>query len=241
MRSVFITATDTGVGKTIVTAGVLSAARAAGLDAVPMKPTQTGCVCRDGRWSAPDLDLCYSLSGYEPAPVELALACPYPFQPACSPHLAAAMAGRRVSIPGIVYRFRRLRAAHDAVLVEGAGGVQVPLNEKQTMLDLMRALKLPVILVTRTSLGTLNHTLLSVESLRAAGLNLLGIVAVHHSPHPPGIVEDNNLQTLEGVARVPVLARIPYFGELAQECMAPSQFKKTVAPLFTPVLRTLGG
>ena len=211
MHSVFITGTDTGVGKTVVAAALLAAARAAGMDAVPMKPVQTGCAPTSDPGSVPDLDFCLAMAGWAPAPAERALLCPYPLQPPCSPHLAAAMAGRRISIPRIAYRFGRLAAAHDAVVVEGAGGVLAPLNERETMLDLMRALRLPVLLVVRPGLGTLNHTLLSLGALRGAGVRAAGLVVVHTSrPRADEWIRRDNLQTLESRGGVPVLAELPH-------------------------------
>lgn len=241
MNSLLITATDTGVGKTVVTAGLLAAARRRGLDAAPMKPTQTGCVYREGRWLAPDLEFCYGMSGYRPEPAELGLACPFPFEPACSPHLAAALAGRRVSLASVVYRFRRLCERHPVVFVEGVGGVRVPLNEQDTMLDLMRALGIPVLVVTRCSLGTLNHTLLTTEALRAAGIPVLGLVAVRATPGPPGLVEEDNLRTLPERTGLPLLACLDYEPGLARGEPGAEAFDAAVASRLDRVLDALDG
>jgi dethiobiotin synthetase len=241
MKSLLITATDTGVGKTVVTAGLLAAARQRGLDAAPMKPTQTGCVYREGRWVAPDLEFCYGMSGYRPEPAELGLACPFPFEPACSPHLAAAMAGRRVSLPSVVYRFRRLCERHPVVFVEGVGGVRVPLNEQDTMLDLMHALGLPVLVVTRCALGTLNHTLLTADALRTAGIPVLGLVAVHTTPGQPGLIEADNLRALPERTGLRLLACVDYEPELAGETPQATTFQRTIAATLNPVLDALDG
>ncbi|MBP7276198.1 MAG: dethiobiotin synthase [Kiritimatiellae bacterium] len=239
MFSLLITATDTGVGKTVVTAAMVAEARKRGRDAVPMKPSQTGCVWADGRWVAPDLEFCYEMSGYRPPQAELGLACPFPFMPACAPHLAASMAGRRVSLASIAYRHRRLCAAHELVAVEGIGGVRVPLNIQDTMLDLMAALRLPVLLVVRTGLGTLNHTLMSLDVLRAAEIPLLGLVAVRQVTGPMTALEQDNLEFMERRGHVPILACLERHEALARGEMTPQEFRSKVAPALSPALDAL--
>lgn len=239
MFSLLITATDTGVGKTVVTAALIAEARRRGMDAVPMKPSQTGCVWAGGRWIAPDLEFCYEMSGYRPPSVEMGLACPFPFVPACSPHLAAMMAGRRVSLASIAYRHRRLCEAHDLVAVEGIGGVRVPLNTQDTMLDLMAALRLPVLLVVRTGLGTLNHTLLSLDVLRATGIPLLGLIAVRSITGAMSVLEQDNLEFMEQRGNIPILGCLERHDSLAQGRMTPEEFRSEVAPAMGPALDAL--
>jgi dethiobiotin synthetase len=216
MKGLFITGTDTGVGKTFVAAAVLKAWRAHGVDAVPIKPVQTGCTRkRGGSWVAEDLEFCLAAGGLNPLPSERRLMVSYAFRPACSPHLAAAEAGARISIPRIVAACRRLARAHDAVVVEGAGGVLAPLGQRRTMLDLMRALGLPVILVARPGLGTLNHTFLSLRVLRGAGLDVAGVVLNQVAPGRRGLIETDNRRTIERMGRVSVLADLRYGIRLA--------------------------
>jgi dethiobiotin synthetase len=193
-----------------VSAGLLSALRRRGEDAVPMKPVQTGCVRRGGVWRAPDLDACLDAAGLEPSARERALMTVYAFQPACSPHLAAARAGRSISLPRIARAARTLLAAHTCLIVEGAGGVLVPLNGRRTQVDLMQRLGLPVVLVARPGLGTINHTLLSLRVLRAAGLTVRGVVFNATAPGRPGFIERDNAVTVARLGRVPVLASLPY-------------------------------
>ena len=131
---------------------------------------------------------------------------PYAFRPACSPHLAAARAGVRIDLACITRAARALAAAHDFVVVEGAGGVLVPLDGRLTMVDLMRRLGLPVLLVARTGLGTINHTLLSLLALRENGLAVAGVVFNQSSPGRRGIIERDNVQTVARLGRVAVAA-----------------------------------
>ncbi len=220
MRGVFITGTDTGVGKTLVAAGLLKALRGTGLDAVPMKPVQTGCERRQGSWVAPDLELSLKTAGLAPSPAEIALMAPYCFHPACSPHLAARLAGRKISLLIIRRAFRQLRGAHDVVVVEGAGGVLVPLDGQRTMVDMMKSLGLPVVLVARSGLGTINHTLLSIRTLRQAGLTVKAVVLNQTSPGRQGAIERDNRKVIERMGAVPVVAALG-FGLTASRAARP--------------------
>jgi dethiobiotin synthase len=158
---------------------------------------------------------------------------PYQFEPACSPHLAAKMAGTEIDISEIVIAARALTSDYDFVIVEGAGGVLVPLNQRaaseaqiifegnrakpgSTMLDLMHALKFPVLLAARPGLGTINHTLLSLRALRTDGLDIAGIVFVAGTAAESGFIEDDNIATIEHFGKVPILGTIPYCAQLAE-------------------------
>ncbi len=215
-QSIFVTGTDTGVGKTVVCAALLTLLRSksVGLDAVPMKPVQTGCVRRHGQLVAPDLDFCLQMSGLAVSAAERHRMAPYCFAKACSPHLAAARAGRHIVLRRIMESFRELAREHDAVIVEGAGGLLVPLNEKETMLDLAKALALPVLLVARPGLGTLNHTLLSLRELERARLKVAGVVFNAAQRERWGEIEDNNIATVARRGRVRVLGCLPHMPRL---------------------------
>lgn len=211
-QGIFITGTDTGVGKTVVTAGILRWLRGQGVDAVPMKPVQTGAVRQGGRLVAPDLVFSLAVAGIKPSAGEAELMLPYAYEPACSPHLAGRLANRYAEIPEIVSCADKLLQNHQVIIVEGAGGIMVPLNESATMLDLMKALAYPVVLAARFSLGTINHTLLSVQALRAAGLNVLGVV--FNRTEPPqakdGFIEADNPEAIARFGDVPVLGKLRY-------------------------------
>ena len=214
---IFITGTDTGIGKTVVTAGILRWLRSQGVDAVPMKPVQTGATKQRGRLISPDLEFCLAASGIKPDADELKLMLPYVYEPACSPHLAGRLAGKYPEIPEIKRCAETLLQKHQAIVVEGAGGIMVPLNERQTMLDLMVAFSYPVVLVTRFGLGTINHTLLSLNALRSAGLNLLGVVFSHTEPPQPEneFIEEDNPEAIARFGNVPVLGKLMFFENLS--------------------------
>ncbi len=209
-RGVFITGTDTEAGKTVAAAAVLISMRAAGIDAVPMKPVQTGAVWRGGVLRSPDLEFCLRMAELQPDAGELQDMAPFLFEPACSPHLAAAKAGREISFDRILEAFHGLLRRHERVVVEGAGGLLAPITGSKTMIDLMVMLGLPVILAARPGLGTINHTLLSIREIERSGLELLGIIFCDTNNSGWGEIEENNVETIARMERAPMLGRIPY-------------------------------
>lgn len=224
----FITGTDTDIGKTVAAAAILSILRGAGRDAVPMKPIQTGC-CRRGDETIPeDIEFVLKATGLKPSANELERMCPVRFESACSPHLAAEKAGETISFGRIIAAFHELAAEHEVVVVEGAGGLLVPIVAGLTMLDLMVEMALPVILVTHPHLGTLNHTLLSLRELERSRLVVRGTVLVDSRPAAWGYIEEDNRKTIEELSGVPILGRIPFMPDLADA--------SDTQPLFDPDL-----
>ena len=181
----FITGTDTGVGKTVV-----SALLCAGLGAIYWKPIQTGT--REGTDT-------HTVMRLAQLPRKRTFPETYRFAPPVSPHLAARLAGARIELRKI--RLPRMGPL-EGVIVEGAGGVLVPINARQTMADLIKHLKLPALLVARTSLGTINHTLLSLAALRGAGVEVGGVVLV-------GTENGENRKAIEHFGKVDVVGWIP--------------------------------
>jgi dethiobiotin synthetase len=186
----FITGTDTGIGKTVV-----SALLCAALDAFYWKPIQTGT--REGT----DRNTVIELADI---PASRTIPETYRFAPPVSPHLAARLAGLRIDLRKIL--MPRI-AASDSLIVEGAGGALVPINRDQLMTDLMKHLELPVLLVARTSLGTINHTLLSLAALRAARLSVSGVVMVG-KPNVENRKAIEHYGEIDVVGVVPILATI---------------------------------
>ena len=190
-RGVFVTGTGTGVGKTVVAAGLLKAFRDSGVSALPVKPVQTGCLEIDGILSAPDLEFSLNVSDLVPGESLMDLMCPFRYSPACSPHLAGRMTGVHPDVEAIIGKMNQLYDSCDFIVVEGAGGVLVPLNNSEKMLDLMVELSWPVVLVARGDLGTINHSLLSLAVLRNAGLQIAAVV-VNHLTEEISVVTINN-------------------------------------------------
>ena len=238
MKGLFITGTDTDIGKTALSALLLAELRQRGRNAAPMKPAQTGCKKKDFRpealdlgadknsqspipkaqslFSVPDLDYSLSMASMKVDSETYSNMAPYTFEPACSPHLAAKMIGTEIDLAEIVIAARTLAKTYDFIIAEGAGGIMVPLNHRETMLDLMQALKLPIVIAARPGLGTINHTLLSIRALRSDGLKIVGIVFVTTHPNKPSFIEEDNIATIEHFGKVPILGTIPYCAQLGE-------------------------
>jgi dethiobiotin synthetase len=206
--AVFVTGTDTGVGKTIVAAGLTYCLRNAGLDAVPMKPVQTGASKDNGRLVSRDLQLCLRTADLRPSLDEELNMNPYCLETECSPHLAARIEGRPIDLDHISECFRKLLSARDAVVVEGAGGVFAPINESETMLDLIRTMAIPTIIVARRGLGTINHTLLTLQALRQVGVEVFGVILNDHLHSSPEFIGEDNVRTIARLGHVPILGQI---------------------------------
>jgi dethiobiotin synthetase len=184
-KSIFVTGTDTNVGKT-----VLSALLVAALDATYWKPIQTGaCEGTDRQ----------AVMNYAGIPEERTLPESYCFDPPVSPHLAAAAAGVKIDLARIqAPEF----AAGKRIIVEGAGGILVPVNDSEFMLDLARMLAVPVLIASRTTLGTINHTALTARAVKCAGIAVTGVVMI-------GDRSRENERSIEQFAAVPIVGRIP--------------------------------
>ncbi len=209
-HAIFITGTGTDVGKTIVTAALLRALRKRGLNAASMKPVQTGAFLLDGNWRAPDLDAHLEAAELNVSPATYSLMAPYCYAPPCSPHLAGRMAGNYPDVNEILRCAQALLEDFDCLLVEGAGGLMAPLDESLTMLDLAKALHCPTLVVATTGLGTINHSLLTLGTLTAHDLPVLGMAFTHAEPmHAPDIMLDNP-ETIARLGDVPVVGILSY-------------------------------
>ncbi|MDO8586096.1 MAG: dethiobiotin synthase [Armatimonadota bacterium] len=239
MSGVFITGTDTGVGKTVVAAGLLHSLREAGLDAVPMKPVQTGAVRQDGRLISPDLRFCLETSGMTVSPDAEDIMAPYRFETPCSPHLAAQMENNPIELSTICDCFRDMTRSGSKVIAEGAGGVLAPINESASMLDLIQALSVPVILVARSGLGTINHTLLSLDALRAAKVEVWGIIFNQAEHDEPEFIARDNIATVGRLGRAQVLGSMAPLRKDQEKGAALRQVFRRSAPGWQLVLERL--
>jgi dethiobiotin synthetase len=205
MRGYFITGTDTGIGKTRVTAGLLKAFARQGRKTVGMKPVASGAqVTREGLRNQDALMLQAAASEKR----AYALVNPYCFAPPVAPHIAALEAGVEISLDTLRAAYAELCQGADTVLVEGVGGWQVPLSPALELPDLAREFGLPVILVVGMRLGCLNHALLTARALNADGLELAGWVAndIDLAFERP----EANIASLEAELHAPLLARLPF-------------------------------
>lgn len=204
-KGIFVTGTDTGVGKTVITAALAAALRHRGFDAGVMKPVQTGSEPTPVGLTAPDAEYLTRVAGVFDPPE---LVCPSRFTAPLAPLTAARLADREVDLAAIRAAFRELTARRSPVLVEGAGGLAVPIRKDYLMSDLAADLGLPVVVVARPGLGTINHTLLTVHFARAAGLRVLGII-VNNYPPQPGEAERTSPAVIEEFSGAPILGIVP--------------------------------
>jgi len=189
-RGLFVTGTDTGVGKTLVACALAAALRARGIDVGAMKPVETG-VGPEGPSDA------QALSAAARASDPLDAVCPQRFALPAAPSVAAAEAGCRVDLGAIRRAFDALTRRHEWLVVEGAGGLLVPLHDDFTMGELARELELPLLVVARAALGTINHTRLTLEAAAARGLRVAGVV-ISHGAVPIAPADAANLGALRG-------------------------------------------
>ena len=189
MRGLFVSGTDTGVGKTHVAVGLLTALRDAGVRAVGMKPVAAGI----GQGEAVNADA-IALERASAVEAPLSERNPYAFTEPVAPHVAAVAEGARIELRVIEQAARQLALRADVLVVEGAGGALVPLDDRLDMLDIARSLDLPVLLVIGMRLGCINHALLSALAIRRRGLALAGWVANVLPPQMSRL--DENLSTL---------------------------------------------
>jgi dethiobiotin synthetase len=199
MRGVFVTGTGTGVGKSIAAAALCAALAARGERVAAFKPAVTGLDEPAGEWP-PDHELLADAAAAGQSPAEVA---PYRFGPALSPHYAAELAGETIEPPLLVAAVRGAARGADAVVCEGVGGLLVPITPGYLVRDLAVDLGLPLVVAARTGLGTINHTLLTLESARAAGLAVAGVVMTPWTSRPAPI-EDANRAAIERLGDVPV-------------------------------------
>lgn len=201
----FITGTDTEIGKTRTTLILMQSLQARGMQVAGMKPVATGCERQAGGLRNADaLALMHQASSPQP----YAMINPYAFLPPIAPHLAAQDAGRVIDFAVVIKAYDALAGDNDIVLVEGIGGWRVPMGGGRTLADLVRALRLPVILVAGLRLGCISHALLTAEAIQADGLPLAGWVA--NRVDPSYAEACGTIETLIAAIPAPYLGSIPF-------------------------------
>jgi dethiobiotin synthetase len=206
INGLFVTGTDTDVGKTLIAAGLTGALRRQGLNAGYFKPIQSGCPEQEGRLLPTDALRVRDLAGL---PESLEALTPITLRFPLAPGVAAAREGVKVDLEKVAAAFRDLAGRYDFLVVEGAGGLYVPLVDTGFLvLDLARWLRLPLLVVARAGLGTINHTALTVLAARQAGLPLAGVILNRCSP-VPGLAEQTNPAVIAAITGVPILGQVP--------------------------------
>ena len=207
-RGVFITATDTGVGKTLVTSALVVCLSQRGIDVGVMKPVETG-VSRSAKTQSDGARLRRAAGSHDP----MAEVSPYVFRLPVAPLSAARAEGTTVRMATIIRAFRGLRRKHALVVVEGVGGVHVPITSSLNVSDLIYRMKLPTIVVGQSALGGINHALLTLHALRRRKIPIVALVLNQHRPvhtKTARVQEQSTMSLLRRLAGVPVVGPLPY-------------------------------
>ncbi len=200
LRGVFVTGTDTGVGKTYIGAALAALLKERGLDVGVMEPAETGVTDPEAPRYSKDAARLVAAAGVDDPPD---LVVPYRLREPLAPAVAAELEGRKISAEVVLSAYAELRRRHEFLLVEGAGGIAVPFNENLDMAGLARTLDLPLLVVSSTGLGTINGSVLTVEYARACGLKMLGIL-LNLRQKVPDVAERTNPGVLARLTRLPI-------------------------------------
>ncbi len=202
----FVTATDTEVGKTVIAGAIANWFHRRGKKVAVLKPVATGCVRRREGLVSEDAEfLAACAASHHP----LDLICPQRYAEPLAPSVAAKRAKQPLDWEAIQRSIRIMSADSDVMIVEGVGGVMVPMDDKLLVIDFARMLGVPAIVVARPALGTINHTVLTVRALQSAGVRVAGVVINQYPAESPSVAEETNPREIEKWAKVPVLAIVP--------------------------------
>ena len=202
----FITATDTEVGKTVIAGAIANHLLRQNRKVAVLKSIATGCVSRREGLVSEDAEF---LASCADARFPLDMICPVRYREPLAPQVAADRAKQPVDYESIARSLTLMTRDSDIIIIEGIGGLMVPLDPKHTTLDLARWLNLPTVIVARPTLGTISHTLLTVEALRRASIPIAGVVINRYPAESASIAEESNPRYIEKHAKVPILAIVP--------------------------------
>jgi dethiobiotin synthetase len=209
-KGFFVTGTDTGVGKTVVSGVLIKAVGMCGLSVCGMKPIESGCTRRGGALLPSDGMFLKDIS-HMGEPVKYVTPCC--LEHPLAPLAAAEREGKHIDLDNVLGKFRLLSESYDAVIVEGIGGIRVPIRPDYSVADLAGAMGLPLVVVASPFLGTINHTLLTLDHALSRGLEVAGIVINYMRPAEGTIAEDTNASVLEKLSTAPIIGRVPYLGD----------------------------
>ena len=210
-RGCFITGTDTGVGKTFVARAIAGALKRGGLDVGVMKPVESGCATKDGKLIPSDALALKEAAGADD-PIDVIN--PYRFAAPVAPNVAARLEDKEIDLSIIKKLYGELSVKHDIMIVEGAGGLLSPVTDTENAAEVAALLDLPLIVVAPSTLGVINHTLLTLRAAEEYKLPVLGVILNHPSPIDPADPSTQyNLEEIKRLAGVPVLGELPYLGD----------------------------
>lgn len=211
-RGIFVVGTDTDVGKTIVTAGLMHILRSNGYHAAYFKAALSGALEEDGQLIPGDTDLVSKVSNLEEAYENIT---PYVYQTAVSPHLAAKLEGKPIDLAVVRKKFEYLKGKNDYIIAEGSGGIICPLIDDErgvyTLENLIKDLNMSVVLVARAGLGTINHTILTVKYIESIGIQIKGIILNNYEE---GLLCKDNMEMINKLTNVPIVGVMEHMGNL---------------------------
>lgn len=211
VKGIFVTGTDTGVGKTVVAAALAILLRAKGVDVGVMKPVQSGATRENGVLISEDSRFLMKAAAVSD---ELALVNPYCLELPLSPNVAARLSGVAIEIDVILEAFEKLAQRHELVIVEGAGGLLVPIKDDFLIADLILALGLPIVVVARPSLGTINHSLLTLGYAQTLGIRPLSTIINGFRHNVKDIAAETSPAIIERLSGIPVAGIMPYMASV---------------------------
>jgi len=215
-KGLFITGTDTGVGKTVIAGAIIALLRSRGLNIGAMKPIETGCIPMGKSLQPSDGSFLKDMAQMDEPISQVTPIC---YESPLAPMVAAEIEDRELDLQKIRNNFTRLSERYEAMIVEGIGGLLVPIRRDYFVLDLIKELELPIIVVARPSLGTINHTLLTINYAIREGLSVAGIV-INFNRSPDGsIAEGTNPHVIQQMTEIPVIGLFPYLRDLERECL----------------------
>ena len=237
MKGIFITGTDTGVGKTVVAATLARLLRLRGVNVGVCKPVTSGCPELNGVLVSEDGELLRWAAG---SAAPMADTCPYLLREPLAPSVAAEIDRVQIDFSHIKAACERLAAVHDFIIVEGAGGLMVPLAGGLLVADLILHLDLPALVVTRPNLGTINHTLLTTFTARQLGIRVSGLI-INNFPDRPGTAEQYAPHLLDSLSGTPLLGVLPYLDTADLQTLVEQQAQRLVnEPATNILLREIG-
>jgi len=210
----FITGTDTGIGKTVVTAALQAVLHHQGCSTGIMKPIETGVDAHCSSSANSDAKFLLEASGLDD---DLSDICPIRLKTPAAPYQAALMENIEIDISRILTAYQRLAEKYSIMLVEGVGGLLVPISKNYAVIDLIGDMGLPVIIVAGYQLGTLNHTLLTLRNLKEKSLTVAGVIMTQMDPEPLSEVEARQPELLAELSGVPILGELPYMENLSTD------------------------
>lgn len=215
-KGFFITATDTGAGKTVMAGAVIKVIESFGVKVCAMKPIESGCG-KEGDILIPYDGTFLKQAAHMDEPIKQVT--PFCFESPLSPLAASEIEGKKVSIEAIKKTYYRLYKSYEAIVVEGIGGLMVPIKRDYFLVDLAREFSLPLLIVTKPGLGTINHTMLTVQYALKAGLEVAGLIINYSRPPENSLAEKTNPHILKEICPVPVIGIFPYLKDMGEDVL----------------------